>query len=95
MLYHIKNKYLAAKPKDGLQSQPKITMLIDGQGGAGWYAHQYVANQCGREWGLKEFIRYLKPEYIMPSTATVTKSIEKQFEEKKDELKVKLSKRSE
>lgn len=40
---------------------------------------------------LKEFIQYLKPKYIMPSTATVTKCTAKQFEEKKDELKVKLS----
>ena len=40
--------------------------------------------------GLKELVRYLKPEYIIPSRATVTKHVVKHFEQRKDELKVKL-----
>lgn len=41
--------------------------------------------------GLRELVQSLGPEYIMPSRATVTKHMEKHFEKKKDELKVRLA----
>lgn len=40
---------------------------------------------------LKELVRNLKPEYVTPSRATVTKSIERHLEEHKDPPKVKLA----
>lgn len=40
---------------------------------------------------FKEVVWYLELEYVIPSRATVTKCIEKHFEEKKDDLLGKLA----
>lgn len=57
VLYHIKNKHTAAISEDG--SQPKIMSLLS-------RGESVMEGE-----GFKELVRYLEPEYIMASRATM------------------------
>ncbi|KAM3867722.1 E3 SUMO-protein ligase ZBED1-like [Diretmus argenteus] len=102
MMYHVKNKHPGAMCEAG-GAQPKITSMFGGRQcdarrseNVTQLVHRMIEKdmlpisvvQCQ---GFIELIKYLEPQYEMPSRDTVTKRIEKHYKVKKEELHVKLA----
>lgn len=67
VLYHIKNKHTAAMSEDG--TQPKIMSLLSRGESVLLLVHLPISVMEGE--GFKGLVRYLEPEYIMASRATM------------------------